>query len=45
LRSYGAFEREGNMIIALEYMDAGSLASILKKVEKISEPVLGLISK
>ena len=32
LRSYGAFEKEGKVNIALEFMDAGSLASILKRV-------------
>ena len=30
LRYYGSFEKEGNLNIALEYMDAGSLAHILK---------------
>ena len=44
LKYYGSFEREGNLIIALEFMDAGSLASILHKVHNISEAILGLIT-
>ena len=32
LKSYGAFEKEGKVNIALEFMDGGSLAHILKKV-------------
>ena len=32
LKSYGAFEKEGKVNIALEFMDAGSLAHILKNV-------------
>ena len=44
LRFYGAFEKQGNLIIAFEYMDAGSLAGILHKVGKIPEAILGLIS-
>ena len=37
LKSYGAFEREGCVNIALEFMDVGSLATILKKVGSIAE--------
>ena len=44
LKSYGAFEKEGKVNIALEFMDAGSLAHILKKVGQISEPIIGLIT-
>ena len=44
MRSYGAFEKEGQVNIALEFMDAGSLANILKKVGKIPEPIIGLIT-
>jgi serine/threonine protein kinase len=36
--------RDGTVNIALEYMDAGSLASILKKVGKIPENFLGMIA-
>ena len=44
LKSYGAFEREGKVNIALEFMDGGSLAHILKQVGQISEPIIGLIT-
>ena len=44
LKSYGAFEKEGKVNIALEFMDAGSLAHILKKVGQISEPIIGLLT-
>lgn len=44
LSSYGAFEKEGNINIALEFMDAGSLAHVLKKVGQISEPIIGMIT-
>lgn len=35
LRCYGAFIDEDKVLIALEFMDAGSLANVLKKVGKI----------
>ena len=44
LRSYGAFLKDGSVNIALEYMDAGSLALVLKKVGKIPENILGMIA-
>lgn len=44
LRSYGAFIKEDKVLIALEYMDAGSLANILKKVGNINEDILGIIT-
>ena len=44
LRSYGAFIKEGKVNIALEYMDAGSLAHVLKAVGKITEPLIGMIT-
>lgn len=44
LKSYGAFEREGKVNIALEFMDAGSLAYILRQVGKIPEPIIGMIT-
>ena len=44
LRYYGAFEKEGNLVIAFEYMDAGSLSNILAKVQVIPEAILGLIT-
>lgn len=44
LKSYAAFDVEGKINIALEFMDAGSLAHILARVIKIPEVVLGIIS-
>lgn len=35
---------EGKINIALEFMDAGSLAQILTKISKISEVILGMIT-
>jgi len=31
---YGAFYDEGSVKVALEYMELGSIGSILKKIEK-----------
>lgn len=33
VRSYGAFVKDGNVHMALEYMDAGSLAGVIKEVK------------
>lgn len=44
MRSYGAFLQDGYVNIALEYMDAGSLADVIKEVGKIPEVILGLIT-
>jgi serine/threonine protein kinase len=44
LRCYGAFIKDENVFFALEFMDGGSLANILKKVGKIKEDVLGIIT-
>ena len=44
LRSYGAYIKEGKVNIALEFMDAGSLAHILKEVGTITEPLIGMIT-
>lgn len=44
ISSYGAFIRSGNVTIALEYMNAGSLASVLSKVKQVPENVLGIIT-
>ena len=44
VRSYGAFLKGGFVHIALEYMDAGSLTSILEVVGKIPEDILGLMT-
>lgn len=41
LRSYGAFLQDGNVVIALEFMDAGTLTKVLKDAGKIPEPILG----
>jgi serine/threonine protein kinase len=37
VKSYGAFIKDGHVHMALEYMDAGSLASVIKEVGKLSE--------
>ena len=44
LKSYAAFDVEGKINIALEFMDAGSLAQILTKINKISEVILRMIT-
>jgi len=44
VKCYGAFLNSGSISIALEYMDKGSLADLLKKVGTISEPILGMIT-
>ena len=44
LRSYGAFIRDGKVHIALEYMDAGSLASVLRKAGQMTEQIIGIIT-
>jgi serine/threonine protein kinase len=44
LKSYGAFLTENGVSIALEYMNAGCLATILQKVEKIPENILCMIT-
>ncbi len=43
VRSYGAFVKDGMVHIALEYMDAGALASVIKEVKQIPENIVGLI--
>lgn len=44
IRSYGAFIKDGFVHIALEFMDKGSLAEVIKEVGKIPEPILGLMT-
>lgn len=44
VRSYGSFIKDGMVNIALEYMDAGSLAGVIKEVKKIPENIIGLIT-
>lgn len=44
VRSYGAFLKDGLVHIALEYMDVGSLANVLKEVGRIPESIIGLIT-
>lgn len=44
IKSYGAFLTENGVTIALEYMNAGSLASILQKVGRIPEQILAMIT-
>jgi serine/threonine protein kinase len=41
---FDAFYAEGNIFIALEYMDGGSLAHLLNRVGKIPEIHLGFIA-
>lgn len=44
VRSYGSFLKDGFVNIALEFMDAGSLADVIKEVGKVPEIVIGLIT-
>lgn len=44
VRSYGAFLKDGMVNIALEFMDAGSLADVIKEVGKIPEIIIGMIT-
>eukprot|EP01016_Furgasonia_blochmanni_P055353 TRINITY_DN923_c0_g3_i2.p1 TRINITY_DN923_c0_g3~~TRINITY_DN923_c0_g3_i2.p1 ORF type:complete len:362 (-),score=52.53 TRINITY_DN923_c0_g3_i2:219-1304(-) len=41
---YAAFYEEAKIFIAMEYMDKGSLASILKEVKTIPEVILGYVT-
>lgn len=42
---YGAFNSDGEISICMEYMDGGSLDLVLKKVNRIPEPILGKITE
>ena len=44
IRSYGAFLKDGFVHIALEFMDKGSLAEVVKEVGKVPETILGLMT-
>jgi hypothetical protein len=44
VRSYGAFVKDGYVHIALEFMDAGTLADVIKEVGKIPEMLIGMIA-
>lgn len=44
VRSYGAFLKDGYVNIALEYMNAGSLADVIKEVGKIPESIIGMFT-
>jgi serine/threonine protein kinase len=44
VRSYGAFLKDGYVNIALEYMNAGSLADVIKEVGKIPELIIGMFT-
>lgn len=44
MKSYGAFLKDGLVHIALEFMDAGSLAGIIKEVGKMPEMIIGLLT-
>lgn len=41
---YGSFYSDGEISICMEYMDGGSLDLIQKKIGRIPEPILGMIS-
>ena len=41
---HGAFYSEGSFLMALEYMENGSLADVLKRCERIPEAALGKIA-
>lgn len=42
VKCYGAFYKAGTLHIVLEYMDVGSIESLVKKVKNLSEPVMAL---
>ena len=42
---YDAFYNEGSIYVALEYMDAGSLADVLSKSKTVPENVLSNIAR
>jgi mitogen-activated protein kinase kinase 1 len=44
ISSYGAFLRSGNVTIALEYMNVGSLARILSIVKQVPENIIGIMT-
>lgn len=41
---YGAFNSDGEISICMEYMNGGSLDLVLRKVNRITEPILGKIT-
>lgn len=41
---YGAFYSDGEINICMEYMDGGSLDLVLKKADRIPEPILGKVT-
>ncbi|KAL2623544.1 hypothetical protein R1flu_003749 [Riccia fluitans] len=45
VQCYGIYERGGEILFVLEYMDAGTLADVRKKYERISEEYLAEISR
>lgn len=44
VKSYGAFLKDGHVHIALEFMDKGSLANVIKEVGKLPEQIIGLMT-
>jgi mitogen-activated protein kinase kinase 1 len=42
---YGAFISDGEISICMEYMDGGSLDLVLRKVNRITEPILAKITE
>ena len=45
VRCFEAFLEDGRVSIVLEYMDAGSLADVLRSVGRLTEPYLASISR
>ena len=44
VKCYGAYLQQGMIHILMEYMDMGTLGDIMKKVKRIPEVILGLIT-
>lgn len=44
IRCYASYYKEGSVNMVIEYMNKGTLADILKKVKKIPENILGIIT-
>ncbi|CAD8089005.1 unnamed protein product [Paramecium primaurelia] len=43
VKCYGAFYKSGTLHIILEYMDVGSIDTLIKKVKNLNEPVMALL--
>jgi hypothetical protein len=44
VKCLGAFFKQGVLHIILEYMDAGSIYSLLQKATKFSEPIMAILT-